>query len=236
MEFRDKKIALLGFGLENQALMLYLRKRGADITICDQNLNLKKIDGLKYRLGADCLKNITDFDIVFRSPGIPFLRPEIQEAKKAGVLVTSQTKLFFEECPAKIIGVTGTKGKGTTSVLLFKILQRAKKAGHFSGHVFLVGNIGRPAITILEKAQKNDWVIFELSSFQLQDLDKSPQIALVLPISADHLDHHKDLEEYIESKRNIVAHQTEKDFAIVSDDNEISADFARSEEHTSELQ
>src|SRR3989338_7636402 len=191
MEFRDKKIALLGFGLENQALMLYLRKRGADITICDQNLNLKKIDGLKYRLGADCLKNITDFDIVFRSPGIPFLRPEIQ---------------------------------------------RAKKAGHFSGHVFLVGNIGRPAITILEKAQKNDWVIFELSSFQLQDLDKSPQIALVLPISADHLDHHKDLEEYIESKRNIVAHQTEKDFAIVSDDNEISADFARSEEHTSELQ
>src|SRR3990167_5845862 len=106
MELANKKIALLGYGLENQTMLHYLQKQGAIITVCDKNENLaKEVKNISYRLGENYLKDLADFDIIFRSPGIPYLSPEIQTAKEAGVIITSQTKFFFDKCPAKIIGI-----------------------------------------------------------------------------------------------------------------------------------
>src|SRR3989344_3549773 len=137
MNFKDKKIALLGFGLENKALLPYLARQGAKITICDRDENLSRLGaGISYILGDNYLKSLSGFDIIFRSPGIPFLTAEIQEARKQRVLISSQTKLFFELCPAKIIGVTGTKGKGTTASLLFEMLKRAAGEKEIKGNIF----------------------------------------------------------------------------------------------------
>ena len=159
MDVSGKKIALLGFGLENQALLPYLKDRGAIIVVCDRNEKIEMGAGGDFRLGQDYLKNLSDFEIIFRSPGIPYLTPEIQEAKKAGVIVTSQTKLFFDEFPGKITGITGTKGKGTTASLVNAILQEAKKQKGWNGQVYLGGNIGKTLIDILETANRDDWAI-----------------------------------------------------------------------------
>jgi len=227
MAYRDKKVALLGFGVENQAVVAYLERREAILTVCDKNPSLPKISSISdYRLGPGYLKNLIDFDIIFRSPGIPFLTPEIQEALQSGVSVTSSTKLFFDECPAKIIGITGTKGKSTTASFLYQVLESAKAASEIRGKVYLVGNIGTPAVSILDQVEEPDLVVFELSSFQLQDLDCSPHIAVVLNISEDHLNHHRDIKEYTESKKNIVKYQTENDYAVLDLRTETGQNFA----------
>ncbi len=202
------KIAILGFGREGKAILKFLKKsaqyKGAKISILD-----KKTD-------KNYLKNLAEFDVIFRSPGVPYNLPEIQNAikprsrasslrGKKGVKFSSATNLFFQNAKkigCKIIGITGTKGKGTTSTLLYKILKAAKK------DVYLAGNIGKPALEILPKLKKNSIVILELSSFQLQDLKHSPDIAVVLNIFEDHLDSHKNFKEYAESKANIAKWQS----------------------------
>jgi len=137
------------------------------------------------------------------------------------VEITSQLKLFFDLCPSKIIGVTGTKGKGTTSSLIELMMKKAKssklKAKSF-GNVYLAGNIGKPAITLLDKLKPEDWVILELSSFQLQDLGKSPDIAVIVNMAVDHLDYHEDEEEYFEAKTSIVKYQSKNDTVIANKD------------------
>lgn len=217
LDFRDKTVALLGFGLEAQALLPYLQERGAKVTVCDQKTDLK-IPGVELRLGPDYLKNVKFFDVIFRSPGISFWKPEIQEAFNTGTLVTSQIKYFIHETRAKVIGVTGTKGKSTTASILKAILDKAKERGEITGNVYLGGNIGVPVIDLLDKATSKDWVVLELSSFQLQDLDKSPHIAVILPITDDHLDYHESREEYVDSKRNIVRYQTPNDYLVTNAD------------------
>ncbi|MGB9608786.1 MAG: Mur ligase family protein, partial [Minisyncoccia bacterium] len=149
--------------------------------------------------------------IIFRSPGIPYNLKEIRQAKKNGVLISSATKLFFEKIKGKtknIIGVTGTKGKGTTTTLIYKILKAAKK------DVILAGNIGKPAINFLNKIKKNTFVVLELSSFQLQDLNQSPPIAVILDIFPDHQDTHKSLSEYFNAKKNICRWQNKNDLVF----------------------
>ena len=228
MDFTDKKIALLGFGIENRAILRYLKDKGAKISIRDRNDNLVISEpSVKAQLGRNYLQDLDKFDIIFRSPGIPYLTPEIQNAKQSGVIITSQTKLFFDECPAKIIGVTGTKGKGTTSTLIKTILDKAREKGEITSAVYLVGNIGVPPISIIDKVRPEDFVIIELSSFQLQDLEKSPHIAVVLGLHQDHLDHHKDTNEYFNSKKNIVRFQTAEDYAVINYDNEQSRAFGK---------
>ncbi len=209
------KIAILGLGREGKAVLKYLRKnpqyKKAEISILD-----KKLD-------KNYLNNLAQFDVVFRSPGIPYNLPEIQNAVKKGVNFSSATQLFFEQLRGitqnkrgttqnndwykniKVIGITGTKGKGTTSTLLYKILKAAKK------DVYLAGNIGKPAIEIMPKIKKNSIVILELSSFQLQDLEHSPDIAVVLNLFEDHLDSHKDFKEYVSAKANIAKWQKKTD-------------------------
>jgi UDP-N-acetylmuramoylalanine--D-glutamate ligase len=195
---KDKKIAIVGLGKNNQKLADFFKLKGINFEVVD---NWKNPDELVGKLDS--------FDMIFRSPGLPYLSKAIVQAKEAGVEISSQTKLFFENCPCQIIGVTGTKGKGTTSSLITKILEAAGKK------VWLAGNIGTDPFEFIDKIQKDDLVVLELSSFQLQDMEVSPHIAVVLSITPDHLNHHENFDEYIKAKSNIVAHQSKNDFAIV---------------------
>lgn len=237
----SKKIAILGFGIENKALLEWLIKRGTrDITICDKSQVLSsklktqnkfKITNIKLQTGENYLKNLDKFDIVFRTPGISILHSEIKKAKKAGVVISSQTKLFFDLCPAKILGITGTKGKGTTTSLIYEILKKnfknkCKNQNVQNTKVYLGGNIGNAPTEFLDKLTKNDLVVLEMSSFQLHDLEKSPNIAVVLDIKSDHMDYHKNRREYINAKSNIVSHQTKKDFSVINLDYLTSYKFA----------
>lgn len=207
MNYTHKKVAILGYGLEGQDVEKFLKKKGADVKILD-----KKFD-------KNYLSNLSDFDIIVRSPGVYRYLPEIVAAEKKGVVITSAIKIFFDECPAKIIGVTGTKGKGTTSTLIYEILKKAGK------EVYLAGNIGKPYLELLSVVSPNSYVVLEMSSFQLIDLGKSPHIAIVLNITSDHMDWHKNQDEYINAKKNIVKFQKEDDFAVINEDYDIPKSF-----------
>lgn len=220
--------AIVGYGVEGQALAEYFLAHGKHtITLCDARTPAQPsvpVGGdIKTKFGPQYLKELDAYDVIFRSPGVPYLKKEFNTVRSK---LTSLTRYFFEKCPAKIIGVTGTKGKGTTSTLIYEMLKAHLAAGK-AGRAFLGGNIGVPPLTFLDQLSKNDVVILELSSFQLQDLHMSPQIAVVLGITSDHLDHHTDNKEYIEAKKNIVAHQKKSDVAIFDFDNEVSASFAQ---------
>ncbi len=203
------KVAILGYGIEGRDAEKYFKKIGDDITILD-----KKFD-------ENYLVDLAKFDIVVRSPGVYRYLFELSDAEKNGVEITSSLKIFFDNCPAKIIGITGTKGKGTTSTLIYEILKNAGK------DVYLVGNIGKPYLELLPKLTANSFVVMELSSFQLIDLNKSPHIAVVLNITLDHMDWHKSKEEYINSKKNIVKYQSQKDFAVINSEYDVSKNFSK---------
>lgn len=196
MDFKNKKIAIIGEGIEGKSSFEYLKEKGANVQIFD------KTQGEAY------LKDLKDFDLIVRSPGVnPNLLKDIPNEK-----ITSQTKLFLELCPSKVIGVTGTKGKGTTSSLIYQML---KKQGF---DAYLGGNIGVPPFEFLDKLNVHSIVVLEMSSFQLMDAEKSPNIAVVLMITSEHLNWHKDLEEYVNAKRNILKFQTTSDFAVINKD------------------
>lgn len=197
LNFKGKKIAVVGAGVEGLSSKKYLSGKGAIITLLD------KKDGDSY------LEKLDEYDLVVRSPGIKITDLEKFVSKDK---ITSQTKLFFDLCPAKIIGVTGTKGKGTTSSIIYKILKKDGK------DAYLGGNIGLPPFEFLDKLNTHSIVVLELSSFQLMDLTKSPHIGVVLMVTSEHLNYHKDIYEYVDSKRNLLRFQNENDFAIVNRD------------------
>ena len=159
-------------------------------------------------------RGFKEFDIIFRSQGVKRNLLQILEAEEVGVEISSEIKLFFDLSPSKIIGVTGTKGKGTTSTLISNILE---STGY---DVYLAGNIGLPRLDLLPRLKSTSWVVLELSSTQLTDLHKSPHIAVVLNITTDHLDWHKDREEYLEAKTQIIRHQKSNDIAVLAYDYE----------------
>ncbi len=225
--YDGKKVAVLGLGIEGKDAIKYLLKRNASVTLFDKKqeneLDFENIDKSKIQIvcGSGYLKNgITGFDYIVRSPGVyPFI-PEITEAKNGGTVITSAIKIFFNECPGKIIGITGTKGKGTTSTLIYEILKADDR------DVYLSGNIGKPSLEILPKLTENSWVVLELSSFQLIDMEKSPHVSVVLNITKDHMDWHKNREEYIDAKKNIVRYQSDLDFGIINEGYETPKSFA----------
>lgn len=225
----NKKIGILGLGAENLSLVKYLLEHNyQNITILDAKVvpelqeKLPEVDITKIKtfFGEDYLSHLKGFDVIFRTPGISYLTNEIQAAKNQGTEISSQTKLFFKLCPCPIIGVTGTKGKGTTSTLIYNILKRAGR------DVYLGGNIGNAPIEFLDQLTPQSLVVLELSSFQLHDLDQSPHIAVILNITSDHLDVHKDNAEYVSAKANIVKHQNATDFACINEDYLTSFEFA----------
>ena len=224
-----KKAAVLGLGLEGKDLVNFLLKTGADITIYDERqkeeLDLTGIDTNKISIicgvGVFSSDTLNHFETIYRSPGIYRFRKEIKSIENTGVKISSAIKLFFELCPATIIGVTGTKGKGTTSTLIYNILKKANKK------VYLAGNIGKPYLSLLSKLKKSDFVVLELSSFQLIDLHKSPHIAVVLNITSDHLDWHKNRDEYVSAKSNVVRFQHKDDFAVINSEYITSKSFSK---------
>jgi len=223
----DKTILILGLGREGLATYEFLRHLFPQkmLGLADQQpkekLNsdfqqiIKHDPNIILNLGPKYLENLDSYNVIVRTPGIP-LKPELLKLKTQGKL-TSQTKIFFDNCTTKIIGVTGTKGKGTTSSLLYHILKLAGLP------VFLAGNIGTPMLPLLEKLDKNDIVVLELSSHQLEDLDKSPHIAILLNIFPEHLDHFKTMQEYTNAKATITNYQSANDWLIYnSDDPEVN--------------
>ena len=206
------KIALIGFGLEAKSAYDYFKSIDQNITFEIYDENSKS----KIEL-PNCVKFFGDFhdfskiqvDLIVRTPAVnPRHLPK--SAK-----ITSVTNLFFEKCPAPIIGVTGSKGKGTVSSFIAEILRAAGLK------VYLVGNIGLPALNELSEIQKDDAVIYELSSFQLWDAQKSPHIAILNNLEVDHLDVHDGFEDYVAAKMNIAKNQTENDFFIFNAENPI---------------
>jgi UDP-N-acetylmuramoylalanine--D-glutamate ligase len=193
--------AILGYGLEGKAMEVYLKDLGQNPTILDEKKD------------PNAFANLEPYDIVYRSPGIP-----VGKIKHPNV--SSVTKVFFENCPCPIIGITGTKGKGTTSTLIFEMLKAAGK------DVYIGGNIGRPAVEFLPKLTPESLVVLELSSFQLEDLNASPNVAVVLNVTSEHLDIHPTTEAYRAAKHAILAFQKPEDIAFINGDYEGSSAFA----------
>jgi len=214
---QNSKIAVLGYGIEGQAMVKYLlAHQYFDITVCDKDVNLgtEMPDGVSTVLGDKYLENLSDFDVVFRSPGIKYLEPLVQFAKEKSTEISSPTAFFMDMCPCRVAGVTGTKGKGTTATLIYEMLKDAKK------DAYLGGNIGESPMDFLDKLKKDSVVVLEMSSFQLQDMTKSPHVSVLLNTTTDHLDYHVDRDEYLRAKESILAHQNEDCLAVMNKDYE----------------
>ncbi|MCD6085539.1 UDP-N-acetylmuramoyl-L-alanine--D-glutamate ligase [bacterium] len=203
-ELKNKDIGIIGFGKEGKAAARFLKQFSKKITILDRDKNKIIPKNYKKVLGSDYLKNLNNFKVLILSPGIFPFKKEFKNFK--GKILTP-TQIFFENFKGKIIGISGTKGKGTVATLIYKVL----KNGRYN--VSLGGNIGKPLLNFLEKNPKI--VVAELSSFQLQNLKKSPQIAILLDILEDHLDYHQSLNEYFEAKLNLLKFQKRDDIAII---------------------
>ncbi len=241
MEIKDlqnKLVAVLGYGREGKAVTAYLMKHGIKPVLFDQKawkdwdeiekLEIKKL-GLNFIFGPDCFKELVGFDVAFRSPGVkisdisPRVTLGLRGLPSAEINLTSQTKWFFEYCPCKIIGVTGTKGKGTTASLIYDILSSNSQILNLKSKIFLTGNIGKiQPLEIIDALTADDLAVYELSSFQLQDLDRSPHIAVVLMTTSEHLDYHANQDEYVDAKSSITKFQTADDFAVINSDFENS--------------
>ena len=218
---KNKKIAVIGIGISNRPLIKYLKEAGADVTAYDKRTKeelgeiyaeMEKI-GVKTVLGENYLDKL-DGEIIFKTPGLRFDNPALLSAKEKGAQITSEMEVFFDVCPCKIIAVTGSDGKTTTTTLIYKILE---KSGY---KVWLGGNIGNPLLCDTEKMSPSDIVVLELSSFQLHTMRKSPNIAVITNITPNHLDMHKDYSEYIDAKKNIMLYQNENDRLVVNASNE----------------
>jgi len=202
------KVALVGFAVESKSALTYFRKQGADITVCDQDPSVKLPENVTSRLGKNYLENLDDFDLICRTPGV---NPSTIASANPGLKaeITTPTNEFFKSCPTKnIIGVTGTKGKGTTTTLISKMLEA------FGKDVYLGGNIGVPPLDFLPKLKSDSWVVLELSSFQLIDLKASPKIAVCLMVVPEHLNWHSDLDDYLTAKSQLFNHQSTDDLAV----------------------
>ena len=206
------KYTLVGFGIEGRSTYNYLKilYPNAVFEIRDLTLPADLPEGVICHYGLDYLKNIDPESLVFRSPSIFSQTILAENPHLQKNHITHQIEYFLQHCPAMTIGVTGTKGKGTTSTLIKHIIQHSKKS------VFLIGNIGVPALDILAQVTEDDIVVLELSSFQLMDIEISPHIAVVLRVTQEHLDIHRDIEEYQAAKLPIVKHQTSEDYAIIN--------------------
>lgn len=211
------KIAIAGYGVEGEENYRYWSADPAnEVTIVDERATDETVfpEGATTRVGPDVFSHLEGFDMVIRTAG---LAPhKISTDGK----VWSATNEFFAQCPAQIIGVTGSKGKGTTASLIASILKAAGKK------VWLVGNIGTPALTVLSEVQPDDIVVYELSSFQLWDIEASPSTAVVLFIEQEHLDVHRDMDEYVDAKSRIMRYQTSHDLLIFNKANRYSSRIA----------
>ena len=220
---KGRRVSMLGIGLSNTALAKTFAAKGAKVTAHDRRGRDKLGDvageldnaGVGLSLGENYLKNL-DADIIFRTPGMKFDLPELAAARRAGAAVTSEMEVFFDLCPCRIIAVTGSDGKTTTTTIITEMLKKQGITAH------LGGNIGRPLLPEIENIKPQDIAVAELSSFQLISMRKSPDIAVITNVTPNHLDMHKDMEEYIAAKKNIILHQNAFGRAVLNLDNDIT--------------
>lgn len=220
MEWRGRHVAVIGLGLSNTALIRFLVAKGARVTACDRKTREELGEvydqlaplGVTFRLGPGYLSDLDGVDAVFVTPGMRKDLPELVQLREAGVLVSSEMQLFFELCKARIVGVTGSSGKTTTTTLIGEILSAA---GY---DVVVGGNIGRPLIDLAEQLRPDQWVVLELSSFQLETMSLSPHIALVTNISPNHLDMHGTMEAYVAAKKRIYRAQQPNDWLVLNNE------------------
>ena len=225
-----KTVALCGIGGSNLPLIGLFGRYGAHVLACDkreraelgENADQAEEKGAELHLGEDYLRDL-GADIIFRTPGMKYYMPELVEARKNGTAVTSEMEVFFDLCPCRTIAVTGSDGKTTTTTIIAEML----KAEGYTVH--LGGNIGRPLLPDIEQISPDAIAVVELSSFQLISMRTSPDIAVVTNLAPNHLDIHKDMQEYIDAKKNIVLHQNAFGKAVLNLDNDISNSF---EEYT----
>lgn len=227
---KGKKIAIIGMGVSNIPLLDYFHNFNTSVTIFDQNeiskINsnaIKKINEYNFKIvtGKLALDELIGFDIIFRSPSCRPDTPQIIAEVERGAILTSEIEMVLKLCPGKIIGITGTEGKTTTTSIIYQIIQYSGKK------CFLGGNIGKPIFTQIHDMTPDDIIVLELSSFQLMDIDISPEISVVTNIYPDHLNVHKSYEEYRETKKNIFKFQDNNGITILNYDNEFTRDFAK---------
>lgn len=226
---KGKRIAFCGLGRSNLPLIKMYKSYGAEVIACDKRsfeelgqvaVTLRE-QGVELSLGSTYLDDL-NADVLFRTPGMNYNMPQLQSLREAGVSITSEMEVFFQLCPCKLIAVTGSDGKTTTTTIISQLLKEEGKRVH------LGGNIGKPLLPEIFDISPEDYAVVELSSFQLISMTKSPEIAVVTNISPNHLDVHKDMQEYIEAKKNIVKYQDESCIAVLNRSNKITADFAGS--------
>ena len=225
-KWNDRKIAVLGLGVSNRPLVRLLLEAGCHVTGCDrtprENLDEEVLDlerqGCVLKVGEDYLAGL-DADLVFRTPGMHPENPALVALRQGGAEVTSEMEIFFECCPCTILAVTGSDGKTTTTTLISEMLKVAGKK------VWLGGNIGTPLLPRCREMKEEDFAVVELSSFQLMDMKRSPKRAIITNLAPNHLDIHKDMEEYVDSKKNIFRFQEPGELLILNADNEITAGF-----------
>jgi len=226
---KNKRVTIVGFGVSLRPLVGLLLQFGIDLTVCDKKsreiLNDDKIEeleekGVKFVLGEHYLDNL-DADIIIKTPGMRSDLAAFKKAAENGTIITSEMEIFFEVCPCKIIAVTGSEGKTTSSTLIYNILTCQGYTCH------LGGNIGKPLLPEIFEIKKDDFVIVELSSFQLNDMKKSADIALITNVTPNHLDWHVSMDEYIDVKRNIFLRQGQNGRVVLNYDNEITRSYAK---------
>lgn len=228
-KLHGKKIAMCGIGVSNTPLIYKFLDRGARVYACDRRTREQigpladelEARGAELRLGEGYLNNL-EVDMIFRTPGMHFNLPELEKARDNGIAVTSEMEVFFDLCPATIFAVTGSDGKTTTTTLIAEMLRAEGK------NVYVGGNIGTPLLPEIENIKPDDFVVVELSSFQLISMRKGPDVAVVTNVAPNHLDVHKSMDEYIGAKKNILLHQNAFSRTVLNLDNEITASFSSS--------
>ena len=223
---QGKNIVVLGLGVSNRPLVRLLLEHGCTVTGCDRTPR-EKLDaevleletkGCTLSVGDGYLDDLSA-DLVFRTPGMHPDIPALRQLRQQGALVTSEMEAFFELCPCKLIAVTGSDGKTTTTTLISEMLKAAGKT------VWLGGNIGTPLLPLCTQMKEEDFAVVELSSFQLMDMTHSPQVAVITNLAPNHLDVHKDMDEYVDAKKNIFKFQKAEDLLILNADNAITDSF-----------
>ena len=221
---KDKKIAVFGLGVSNRPLVRLLLEFGCDVTGCDrtprENVDAEVLEleraGAKLSLGDTYLDGL-QADVVFRTPGMHPANPGLEALRRQGAVVTSEMEVFFSVCPCTILAVTGSDGKTTTTTLISEMLKAEGKT------VWLGGNIGTPLLPLVRQMKDTDFAVVELSSFQLMDMTHSPHVAVITNLAPNHLDVHKDMDEYVEAKKNIYRFQGSEETLIINADNDITA-------------
>lgn len=227
---KNRKVAIIGLGVSNIPLLDYMHNVGAKVTVFDNRIiedipkdTMKKITdyAMEFSLGPNNLSKLEGFDIIFRSPSCLPTVPELQKEVERGAILTSEIEMLMKLCPGKVIGVTGSDGKTTTTTLIYEIL----KANGYN--CYLGGNIGTPLFTKLSEMTPNDIIVLELSSFQLMGMEISPSISIITNISPNHLNVHSSYEEYIDAKKNIFKYQDKDGIIVLNYDNAITKAAAK---------